>query len=132
MSVLACKAGRFFWSAGGSARQASAPALLAMVTAVTVDISISSWRKSHRLSEEHVAHTDEAEVSNKERTIQRLVDDRDMWRALGKTSLAERAEEAITKLRDAKPAHISKGRGRDPYEAAILRAEKARRWADGP
>jgi hypothetical protein len=60
---------------------------LAMVTAVTVDISISSWRKSHPLSEEHVAHTDEAEVSNKERTIQRLVDDRDMWRALGKTVL---------------------------------------------
>ena len=102
------------------------------VTAVTVDISISSWRKSHPLSEEHVAHTDEAEVSNKERTIQRLVDDRDMWRALGKTSLAERAEEAIAKLRDAKPAHNSKGRGRDPYEAAILRAEKARRRADGP
>jgi hypothetical protein len=72
------------------------------------------------------------EVSNKERTIQRLVHDRDMWRALGKTSLAERAEEAITKLRDAKPAHISKGRGRDPYEAAILRAEKARRRTDGP
>ena len=83
----------------------------AMVTAVTVDISISSWRKSHPLSEEHVAHTDEAEVSNKERTIQRLVDDRDMWRALAKTSLAERAEEAIARLRDAKPAHNSKGRG---------------------
>jgi hypothetical protein len=46
--------------------------------------------------------------------------------------LAERAEEAIAKLRDAKPAHNSKGRGRDPYEAAILRAEKARRRADGP
>src|SRR6516164_11157358 len=34
---------------------ASAPSLLALaiVTAVTVDISISSWRKSHPLSEEH-------------------------------------------------------------------------------
>ena len=92
---------------------ASAPALLAraMVTAVTVDISISSWRQSHPLSEEHVAHTDEAEVSNKERTIQRLVDDRDMWRALGKTSLAERAEEAIAKLRDAKPRPQQQGPG---------------------
>jgi hypothetical protein len=86
------------------------------------------WRWAS-LSEEHVAHTDEAEISNKERTIQRLVDDRDMWRALGKTFLAERAEEAIARLRDAKPAHNSKGRGRDPYETAILRAEKARRRA---
>ena len=51
------------------------------------------------------------EVSNKERTIQRLVDDRDMWRALGKTSLAERVEEAIAKLRDAKPRPQQQGPG---------------------
>jgi hypothetical protein len=99
-----------------------------------LDVSIVSWRRAHPSDEiSRVTRVGDARMGGgvpkrvevdhyaegRERDIRRLVDDRDMWRALGRHELAAKAAEALARLLDAKEP--PKGT-MDAYDAAMRRA----------
>jgi hypothetical protein len=102
-----------------------------------LDISVRAWRKTHpelAVNGKRIIERDDDgdgdHQAEREHRIRQLVDDGQMWRALGKDALADACEAAIERLRSPQlgaPREAGKRRyesSSDAYQCAMRRREK--------